>query len=183
MTYCIFTSRGNNGTGFLYKDQYVITNAHVLYDTEDFTLLDADGQEHDGKIIYMDAGTDLAIIQVYDVQGKSVQFGNSNDFPVGEQVLLIGNPSVGSPFAYCTRKRVELDAQLQQSLDSSYRYIPLDADLVSGYSGGPAFNLSGDLIGICNAAFTGDLSAYAFDHLSLIIPIDSIREQIEANCR
>ena len=53
---------------------------------------------------------------------------------------------------------------------------------VSGYSGGPAFNMKGELIGISNAAFTQDLSEYGFDHLGLLIPIDRVKDQIEAHC-
>jgi S1-C subfamily serine protease len=61
-------------------------------------------------------------------------------------------------------------------------YIPSDADLRSGYSGGPVVNLSGELIGISNAAYTGDLSAYGLEHRSLIIPINRVRKEIEENC-
>lgn len=182
-TFCIFTSSNNNGTGFLYKDKYVITNEHVLYDADDFSLVDAAGQEHKGTLVFTDHASDLAIIQIDGQQGKSVQFGSASDLSVGETVLMIGNPANGSPFSYCTGKRVELEDELQQSVDRNHRYLPLDANLVSGYSGGPAFNLSGELVGISNAAFTGDLSSYGFEHLSFIITIDSVLELIEANCR
>lgn len=55
----------------------------------------------------------------------------------------------------------------------------MDANIVSGYSGGPVFNSRGEVVGISNAAYIGDLSEYEFDHLSLIIPIDSVKEMIE----
>ena len=57
-----------------------------------------------------------------------------------------------------------------------------ETPIVSGYSGGPVFNLSGELIGISNAAYTGDLSEYDFDHLSLLIPINRVKAVIEENC-
>ena len=183
MTFCIFTPNGNNGTGFLYKEKYVITNAHVLYEADAFTLVDFKGQEHKGAVIFEDDGTDIAIIQVDDCQGGSVEFGDSDSVSVGESVVLIGNPVDGEPFSFCTGKRVELGEKLHQQLNLKDLYIPLDANIVSGYSGGPVFNLDGKLIGISNAAFLGDLSAYNLKHLSLIIPINRVMEQIETNCQ
>ena len=57
-----------------------------------------------------------------------------------------------------------------------------ETPIVSGYSGGPVFNLYGELIGISNAAYSGDLSEYDFDHLSLLIPINRVKAEIEENC-
>lgn len=182
MTFCIFTSNGNNGTGFLYEDEYVITNAHVLYDAGDFTFLDAEGGEHKGTVVFTDNETDIAIIRVDNYQGGSVRFGNSDAVSAGEQVILIGNPVGGVPFSFCTGKRVEPEETFYERIDPQNRYIPVDANIVSGYSGGPVFNLCGELIGISNATYVGDLTAYEFDYLSFIIPINSVKEQIETNC-
>lgn len=63
------------------------------------------------------------------------------------------------------------------------RYIALDANISSGYSGGPAFNINGELIGINNAGYIGDLSEYEFDHLSFIIPINRVKQIIERNIK
>lgn len=181
-TFCIFTSNGGNGTGFLYKDKYVITNAHVLYDADDFTLKDAKEQEYKGTVIFNDFETDIVIIQIDNYQGESVKFGDSDSIVVGESVILIGNPLDGEPFSYCTGKRVELEDPFCEQVNSREWYIPVDANIVSGYSGGPVFNLSGELVGISNASYIGDLSAYEFDYLSFIIPINKIKELIESYC-
>lgn len=179
-TFCIFTSTDNNGTGFLYKEKYVITNAHVLYDTDDYTLVDHEQKEHKGTVIFTDNSTDIAIIQLDNYEGRSVAFGDSDKVSAGDQILLIGNPADGTPFDYCTGKRLEMDEELQQMLNPEEWYILSDAGIIFGYSGGPAFNMNGELIGISNAAYTGDLSEYGFEHLSLIIPINGVKEQIEA---
>ena len=180
-TLCIFTSSGNNGTGFLYREKYLITNAHVLYDAEGFTLQDAQGGEHQGTVVFTDDGEDIAVIQLADYQGKSVTLGDSDALPVGEQVLLIGNPADGEPFSYCTGRRVKAEGDLFRSIDPK-QYLPVDAPIVSGYSGGPAFNMQGELIGISNAAFTADVSEYGFEHLGLLIPINRVKELIAAHC-
>ena len=92
-TLCIFTSTGSNGTGFLYGEKYLITNAHVLYDAESFTLLDRQGIERQGTVVFTDDGEDIAVIQLADYQGKSVTLGDSDALPVGERVLLISLPA------------------------------------------------------------------------------------------
>ena len=180
-TLCIFTSTGSNGTGFLYGDKYLITNAHVLYEAESFTLLDRQGIERQGTVVFTDDGEDIAVIQLADYQGKSVTLGDSDALSLGEQVLLIGNPADGEPFSYCTGRRVKADGEMFRSIDPD-RYLPVDAPIVSGYSGGPAFNMKGELIGISNAAFTEDLSEYGFEHLGLLIPINRVKELIAAHC-
>ena len=180
-TLCIFTSTGSNGTGFLYGEKYLITNAHVLYDAERFTLLDLQGNERQGTVVFTDDGEDIAVIELTDFKGKSVTFGDPGALSVGEQVLMIGNPADGEPFSYCTGRRVKAEGELFRSIDP-YRYLPVDAPIVSGYSGGPAFNMKGELIGISNAAFTEDLSEYGFEHLGLLIPINRVKELIAAYC-
>ncbi len=107
-TFCIFTPTNNNGTVFLYKEKYVITNTYVLYDTDDFTLVDHEQKEHKGTVIFTDDSTDIAVIQLDNYEGRSVTFGDSDKMSAGEQMLLIGNPAEGTPFSYCTGKMVEI---------------------------------------------------------------------------
>lgn len=179
MTFCIFTATGSNGTGFLVNDQYVVTNAHVLYDTDEFILKDIEGNEYTGTVVFMDYETDIAVIQADGIQGVSVTFGNSDEAAPGDSLIMIGNPAEGEPFSLCTGKRAELpeDFNLQD------QFIPSDANLISGYSGGPVFNLSKEVIGISNGAYMGDLSRYGLEHLSLIIPINRVKAQIEENSK
>ena len=181
-TVCIFTPNGNNGTGFIHNRQYVITNEHVLYDTDDFTMQDVNGREYTGTVIYRDPADDIAVIRAEDMNGSSVIFGDSDALSVGDTLICIGNPAEGEPFSSCTGRCLELDEALEQKIDRNRRFIHADADIVSGYSGGPVFNMNGELIGSSTAAYILDLSAYEFDHLSLIIPISRVREQIETAC-
>ncbi len=182
-TVCIFTSGGNNGAGFVYHGHYVITNEHVLYGADGFTILTPGGQEYEGEVIFTDRETDIAVIKAEGLAGGSVIFGDPETVSAGDLLVCIGNPAAGEPFSFCTGKRLELPAELQEKIDRHHRYIPADADIVSGYSGGPVFNLDGDLIGICNAAYAGDLSAYQLEHLGLIIPLSRVRQEIEEACR
>ncbi len=178
-TVYIVTPGGNNGTGFVYNEHFVITNAHVLYEAEDFTLQDSKNNEYKGTVVFKDEANDIAVIRADDLPGTSVVFGNSDEVQTGDMLVLIGNPANGEPFSFCTGKKVDPGEDFLKSIEA---YIPTDAPIVSGYSGGPVFNLSGELIGISNAAYTGDLSKYDFDHLSLLIPINRVKAEIEENC-
>ena len=181
-TFSIFTSNNNNGAGFLYKDKYVITNEHVLSESDSFTLIDINKNEYSGTIIFSDKSNDIAIIEINDYKGESVIFGDSDALLTGDEVLLIGNPASGVPFSFSTGKRIELPEKLKNKLRTlADKLIPLDANIVSGYSGGPAFNKNGELIEINNAGYIDDLSEYEFDYLCFIIPINRVKEIIEAN--
>ncbi len=183
-TFCIFTSNNNNGAGFLYKDKYVITNEHVLSESDSFTLIDINKNEYSGTIIFLDKSNDIAIIEINDYKGESVTFGDSNALLIGDEVLLIGNPRGGLPFSFSTGKCVELAEKLKNKLRTlADKLIPLDANIVSGYSGGPAFNKNGELIGINNAGYVDDLSEYEYDYLSFITPINRVKEIIETNIK
>ena len=151
----------------------------MLYETDDFTLQDADGNESKGTVVFRDDGTDIAVIRAEDLQGASVRFGNSDEVKTGDMLVMIGNPADGKPFSFCTGKRIEPDEDFYMHIDTKNSYILTDAPIVSGYSGGPVFNLDGEVIGISNASCTGDLSQYDFDHLSLIIPISRVKAEIE----
>ena len=181
-TVCIFTPSGNNGTGFLYHGTYVITNAHVLYDTDEFILMDQEGNEYTGTIVFTDDANDIAVIKTDGIHGTSVSFGNSDEIKAGDRLVMIGNPADGKPFDFCKGQCLKPEEEFYQQMDPDGRYIACDADLRSGYSGGPAFNLSGEVIGLSNAAFMADLSEYGYEHLSLIIPISRVISEIEENC-
>ena len=104
-TVCIFTPTGNNGTGFLYNEHYVITNAHVLFEAEDFTLTDSEGQEHKGTVVFKDEANDIAVFRADDFPGTSVVFGNSDEVATGDMLVLIGNPADGERSVSAREKR------------------------------------------------------------------------------
>ncbi len=73
----------------------MITNAHVLYEADNYTLKDVNENEYEGETIYTDTSNDIAIIEINNFEGKSVTFGNSDEISIGDEVLLIGNPANG----------------------------------------------------------------------------------------
>lgn len=145
-------------------------------------MQDVNGQEYTGTVIYRNPADDIAVIKAEGLSGTSVTIGDSDALSAGDPLLCIGNPFDGEPFSYCTGKCLDLDEELEQQVDKNSVFIHSDADLVSGYSGGPVFNINGEMIGLGNGAFMNDLSAYQLEHLSFMIPISRVMEQIETAC-
>ena len=119
------------------------------------------------------------MIKVEGMRRDSVTFGDSDALAAGDELLCIGNPAEGEPFSYCMGKLLEQSDRMKETLKGIDAYLASDADIVSGYSGGPIFSLAGELVGISNARYQGDMSAFGVDQLSLLIPINRVREKIE----
>jgi serine protease Do len=141
------------GSGFIIKESgIVITNNHVIQNSEDI-LVKVDGdKEYKATIIGADPLSDIAVLQI-DSKEKfiPVQFGDSDKARIGDWVIAIGNPfglggTVTSGIISARNRSIGL---------SRYEdYIQTDASINSGNSGGPLFDMNGDVIGI-NTAILG----------------------------
>ena len=141
------------GSGFIIDSKgIVITNNHVIKDAEDIVVTVNGEKEYKAKIIGKDPFSDLAVLQI---QSKDkfipVKFGDSDKARIGDWVIAIGNPfglggTVTSGIISARNRSIGL---------SRYEdYIQTDASINSGNSGGPLFDLSGNVIGI-NTAILG----------------------------
>ncbi|SHL65862.1 Do family serine endopeptidase [Roseibium suaedae] len=137
------------GSGFFITDDgYLVTNQHVVDKGTQFTVVTDDGTEYDAKLVGADKRTDLALLKV-DANKKFTYVKFAEDAPVvGEWVLAIGNPFGlgGSVTAGIVSARGR-DIGAGPYDD----FIQIDAPINHGNSGGPAFNMKGEVIGI-NAA-------------------------------
>jgi serine protease Do len=141
------------GSGFIIdKKGIVITNNHVIQDAEDIVVRVGGDKEYKAKIIGADPLSDIAVLQI-DSKEKftPVQFGDSDKARIGDWVIAIGNPfglggTVTSGIISARNRSIGL---------SRYEdYIQTDASINSGNSGGPLFDMNGDVIGI-NTAILG----------------------------
>ncbi len=142
----------SQGSGFfISEDGYLVTNHHVIDKGTEFTIVMDDGNEYDAKLIGADKRTDLALLKVdADREFTYVQF--ANDAPhVGEWVVAIGNPFGlgGSVTAGIVSARGR-DIGAGPYDD----FIQIDAPVNRGNSGGPAFNMKGEVIGVNAAIFS-----------------------------
>lgn len=146
------------GSGFIISaDGYVVTNNHVIQpdgraELEAVTVTLADGTEYEAEVVGKDAQSDLAVLKINRREPfPFVHFGNSGEARVGDWVIAIGNPfGLGG-----TVTSGIVSAVLRSTGGGAYdRYIQTDASINRGNSGGPLFDMHGNVIGINNAIFS-----------------------------
>jgi serine protease Do len=140
------------GSGFIISsDGYAVTNNHVVQDAEEVSVKTRDGTEYKAKVIGTDPKTDLALIKIDS--GKSFDFVkfSEKDPRVGDWVMAVGNPfGLGG-----TVTTGIISARGRDIGSGPYDdFLQIDASINKGNSGGPAFNLDGDVIGINTAIFS-----------------------------
>lgn len=127
----------------------IITNNHVIADANDVTVIFTDGQKLKAEVIGKDAKVDVAVLRVKpDKAIKSVKFGDSEKMRVGDPVMAVGNP-----FGLGGTVTAGIVSARNRNIDSGPydNYIQTDASINKGNSGGPLFNMAGDVIGINTA--------------------------------
>ena len=141
------------GTGFIIdKDGFILTNNHVVEQTEELTVRLSDEKEYNAKIIGRDPKTDLALIKI-DAQKPLVPLilGDSDSLEVGDWVVAIGNPfGLGN-----TVTAGIVSAKYRQIGGGPYdNFIQTDASINPGNSGGPLLDMKGKVIGVNSAIFS-----------------------------
>ena len=144
------------GSGFFIRnDGHILTNHHVIKGAKKISVITDDGAVYDATIKAVDTTSDLAVLKINGKQGqekgfKPVQFGNAEKARIGDIVLTFGNPyglgiSVSQGIISAKSRSIGLGEQ---------QYIQTDAAINHGNSGGPMFDLNGDVIGVNSAIFT-----------------------------
>ena len=140
------------GSGFFISpDGFVVTNNHVVEDAEDITVTLDNGEKYPAKMVGSDPRTDVALIKVTK-EGKTFPFVefSSKDPRVGDWVLAVGNPfGLGG-----TVTAGIISAHNRDIGSGPYDYLQIDAAVNRGNSGGPSFNLDGQVIGMNTAIFS-----------------------------
>ena len=170
--------RRGQGSGFLISaDGYILTNAHVVDDVDEVTVKLNDKREFRAKVIGSDARTDVALIKINADNLPRVTIGDSNRLKVGEWVLAIG-----APFGFENSVTAGIVSAKGRALpDENYvPFIQTDAAVNPGNSGGPLFNLKGEVVGM-NSQIISRSGGYM--GLSFAIPIDvamDVADQLKA---
>jgi len=141
----------SQGSGFFITDDgYVVTNAHVVADGTGYTVVAQDGRELDAKLIGKDERTDLALLKVDGHDFKYVKFA-SDEPKVGQWVLAVGNPfGLGG-----TVTAGIISANHRDIGSGPYdNFLQIDAPVNRGNSGGPTFNVHGEVVGVNTAIFS-----------------------------
>ena len=143
------------GSGFfISEDGYIVTNNHVVNDGSAFTVVMNDGTELDAKLVGKDTRTDLAVLKVEEKDKRKftyVNFADDSQIRVGDWVVAVGNPfGLGG-----TVTAGIISARGRDIGSGPYDdYLQVDAAVNRGNSGGPTFNLNGQVVGINTAIFS-----------------------------
>ncbi len=141
------------GSGFIIDDKgLIVTNNHVIAGASSITVVLHDGKSLQAKLIGADAKTDLALLKVKtDIKLKAVDWGNSDDVKVGNWAMAIGNP-----FGLVNTVTVGIVSARARDINAGPfdDFIQTDASINRGNSGGPLFNLNGQVIGVNTAIYS-----------------------------
>ena len=170
----------SSGTGFFISpDGYVITNYHVIEGGSEVTVTTHDDREYRAEIIGYEANNDLAVLKVEGENLPCVTIGKSTDLQVGDQVVAIGN--VLSTFA--SSLTVGYVSGVDRVVDTdgvAMNMIQTDVAINSGNSGGPLFNMKGEVVGITTAKFSGtSTTGVSIEAIGFAIPMDDVTGMIE----
>ena len=171
------------GSGFIIDSSgLIVTNNHVIDGADEISVILNDGTKLKAELVGKDSKSDLALLRVhYDKPLKFVKFGDSDKLRLGEWVIAIGNPfSLGG-----TVTAGIVSARNRDINSGPYdNYIQTDAAINRGNSGGPLFNLNGNVIGINTAIISpsgGSIGiGFAIPSDSAIPVIDQLQKYGEA---
>lgn len=160
------------GSGFILDaDGLVITNHHVIDDATEITVQLSDGREYTAEVIGTDPQTDLAVLSIESEDSLPfVTLGDSEDIRVGEDVVAVGNPfglggSVTSGIISAKGRNIGAGPYAE--------FLQTDAAINKGNSGGPLFNMDGEVVGVNSAIFspTGGNVGVGFSVTSNIVDL------------
>ncbi len=164
------------GSGFIVSaDGTILTNAHVVDGADEVTVKLTDKREFKAKVLGMDKASDVAVLKIDAKNLPVVTSGNAGNVRVGEWVLAIG-----SPYGFENSATAGIVSAKSRSLpDGGYvPFIQTDVAVNPGNSGGPLFNMAGEVIGVNSQIYS---RSGGYQGLSFAIPIDvamSVEKQI-----
>jgi serine protease Do len=156
------------GSGFIVSsDGLILTNAHVVKDAAEVTVKLTDRREFKAKVVGADPQTDVAVLKIDARDLPTVRLGSAKDIKVGEWVVAIG-----SPFGFENSVTSGIVSAKSRSLpDGTYvPFIQTDVAVNPGNSGGPLFNMKGEVIGINSQIYS---RSGGYQGVSFAVPIDT----------
>jgi len=155
------------GSGFIVSpDGYILTNAHVVDHASHVTVRLTDRREFTAKVVGSDKASDVALLKIDATHLPTVKIGSSRDAKVGEWVVAIG-----SPYGFENSVSAGIVSAKSRSLpDATYvPFIQTDVAVNPGNSGGPLFNLAGEVIGINSQIYS---RSGVYQGISFAIPVE-----------
>lgn len=171
---------GSSGSGFILSSNgYILTNYHVIQGSSTITVTVYDGTEYPATAIGYDDTNDIALIKVEAEGLPYATLGSSDALIVGDQVAAIGNP-LGELTSTLTVGYISAKERDVTTDGTIINMLQTDAAINAGNSGGPLFNMKGEVVGIITAKYSGSTASGAsIEGIGFAIPIDDITGKIE----
>ena len=165
----------STGSGFiLTEDGYVVTNFHVVQGATKLTVVTSTSEEYAAEMVGYDSANDVALLKVDATGLQAVTVGSSSDLIVGDQVVAIGNP-LGELTSTLTVGYISAKERDVSTDGTVINMLQTDAAINSGNSGGPLFNMRGEVVGITTAKYSGTTNSGAtIEGIGFAIPIDDV---------
>ena len=175
------TTSAAAGSGFILTDDgYIITNHHVIENSDSITVSLYDGTTYEAELIGYDKSNDIAVLKVEAEDLTPVVIGDSENLNVGDSVIAIGNPLGELTFSLTSGAVSALDREITLSNSVTMELIQTDCAINSGNSGGALFNLYGEVIGIVNAKYSGSGGGASIDNIGFAIPVNHVKDIIKS---
>ncbi|NMG19145.1 HhoA/HhoB/HtrA family serine endopeptidase [Brasilonema bromeliae] len=157
------------GSGFILSENgRILTNAHVVADTDTVLVTLKDGRTFDGTVVGVDSVTDVAVVKISASDLPTVKIGNSQNLIPGQWAIAIGNPlGLDNTVTIGIISATDRTSAQVGVPDKRVGFIQTDAAINPGNSGGPLLNAQGDVIGV-NTAIRADAQGLGF-----AIPIET----------
>ena len=173
-------SQAAAGSGFVItEDGYILTNYHVIEDADSIQVSFVDGTTYDATLVGGESENDIAVLKIDATGLTPVIIGDSDNVKVGEQVVAIGNPLGELTFSMTSGIVSAKDRSITMENGEVMNMIQTDTAINSGNSGGPLFDMYGQVIGITSAKLSGSSSSSAtIEGLGFAIPINDIKDMV-----
>ena len=163
------------GSGFiLTADGYILTNYHVVESSDSIKVTTYDGTSYDAQLIGYDESNDIAVLKIDATDLTPVVLGDSDTLNVGDSVVAIGNPLGELTFTMTAGYISALDREITPDR-TPINMLQTDVAINAGNSGGPLFDMDGNVIGMTTAKVSGTTeSGVSIEGLGFAIPINDV---------
>ncbi len=170
----------SSGSGFvLTADGYIVTNHHVISGATEILVITSDETEYKAQLVGSDSFNDIALLKVEATGLQAAVIGSSDALAVGSQVAAIGN-ALGELTASLTVGYISGKDRDVTTDGTIINMLQTDVAINSGNSGGPLFNMKGEVVGITTAKYSGSTSSGAsIEGIGFAIPIDDVIGMLE----
>ncbi len=169
-----YRTMSTTGTGFIISDSgHIITNHHVIENGTSIKVSDYEGNEYSAEVIGSEPSNDFAIIKINE-KTIPVTLGKSSELKVGDDIMVIGNALGELSYSFTDGIVSHLSRNVTLENGETVNMFQTNAAINNGNSGGPVYNMNGEVVGIASAKYASD----KIEGLGFCIPIDDVKDMI-----